>query len=505
MENLQQVVYWQNQVEKYQGQALVPPRILGRRVIRTEGVPFDIAAVGPDYRAWVTDAGRHIPLPPLPPTSDAVAIREQNQRLRLRADVIKVALRKDQQDAENFERDVSRVRKWEERRANYPIPITATANIQEARVRIQLRVAEIQARQDAIEAENRDPAEVQREDFRRETLMQGMLEDAARFHDQQNFVECFDRCWEVLGLSKSSFLRARAHAILGMIEGPQSREHLETAISIYRSREAQEAPGFWRVFIKESQDILDKIDQKEQNEVRLAFESEQTRIDDAVKAANINDVQTSAGLCSALLQSKFTTIRAQAHLMMARLDRTPDKMRHASEALSRFQKLNQADPADGRWGEFIAAATWILSPPPPWVITSLEEQQQFQYLNTAAVLMQRQLDPPDLLNALKIYLTFVTSEFLSIRAECHMRLSMMTIAGDALYRRLQAYQALSDFRMLRRRDRGDIRWPRLVEIVHDILGGANQIDWERDTAVSMRHMTSDQVLLNSLGQLALGG
>ena len=73
MENLQQVAYWQNQVEKYQGQALVPPRTLGRRVLRTEGAPDDITAVGPDYRAWVTDAGRHIPILPIPATADAVA------------------------------------------------------------------------------------------------------------------------------------------------------------------------------------------------------------------------------------------------------------------------------------------------------------------------------------------------------------------------------------------------------------------------------------------------
>lgn len=256
---------------------------------------------------------------------------------------------------------------------------------------------------------------------------------------------------------------------------------------------------------------MSSLDERQLQEVKQIYDEEQQRIDDAVNAAWVNDEQITAGICADLLQSKFKPIRAQAHLLHARLPRTVDKVQHAKQAQLRLQKLVEEHPDVRDWGAMLAAAVWVLDHPPPWVaMEELDDYNQQGWLDRASQLLSDE-NPASVNNmnqveALKIYLTFVQSTYLSIRAQCHYNLACIKFAGDDLFRRLEAFQALEDLQKMHLRNPKDPIWLAMVLKTQQILGGATRRDWEVTAAAAGYGRTMEQLVrtLSRLGQPVAG-
>jgi hypothetical protein len=128
-------------------------------------------------------AGTQLRGPEMPPDNGQKHEKWEAERQRqIRQDAIRVAVRRQEQEAEFIRQDRERVRDWEERRKRNPVPLSSWGKkvergMADSRRRIILREAEIKEMQAAIRAENENKA-VPDEDIAREGLVADMLNQA---------------------------------------------------------------------------------------------------------------------------------------------------------------------------------------------------------------------------------------------------------------------------------------------------------------------------------------
>ena len=520
LENITQYPYWTTYVRNFEADAMIPPRILGRRSIRIPGPErCEVVTVyGPEYHRYVSQTGKHGGPPPLPFIPNSAANWEREQQVLIRSSALDVWARKIEQQDALYQRATELVQTWETRRRKNPLPMAPTRDVRLARLNIALRNAEIEETQAAIEAQHKTQnglAEAMVETARRVKLVQGMMEDIIKMLQVENFKSAFEYSEAVIKMLTERtplerFLKARTHVLLGMQGVIRARDHVNAALGIYRSFEAVQLPpidGKWKTWINEAQEVLNQMDETQLQIARREFDKEQTRIDDSVEAVWLNEQEKAATLCLALLQSKYMPIRAQAHLLLARLPKTVDKVQHAKQAQFRLQKLIEKHPGVRDWGSMLTAAVWVLNPPPPWIaLDDLDDHAQQYWLNQAdRFLVGDNLSPENQTSqaeALNIYLTFSKSAYLSIRAQCHHKLASIQIASDELFRRLEAFQALEDVQKMQSRNRTDPAWQAILLSIQNILGGADRRDWEVSAALAGRVRTMEQLVRNfsRLGQ-----
>lgn len=468
---------------------------------------------GPEFHNWVSVTSKYRSKPSISANADSTEIWEVEQQTRIRQNAVATALRKQEQDLQRYKRDVELVHEWETRRQNYPLPLPYhPRSVSEARLSIVLRRTEIEQTQAVIAAQHLSPEVLLTtiaENFRREKLAKELLEDAVRSYEQGNTMDAFNYCVGVLDLTRERspverFLKARAHAILGVLGVLRCRDHLQAAIDIYRSFEVLQLPGIdgsWRKWISEAQSVLDKNDETQTNLVQQDFDMEWAITENALNAIWINDQDEAAGLCAGLLRSKFVAIRAQAHLLLARLDKTPDKIQHARNAQSRLQTLAKECPGVMNWEYMMRAVDWVLNPPPPrFRLNDLHDLAQQQWLDKATQLLaglklagvngSRQEE------AMRICLTLTGSAYLAIRAQSHHYLATMDWAGDELFRRLEAFQALHDLQICQQLYPNIPMWLEMIGILENGLGGPSRAEWEAAAVHAGNRRNLGQVEMN---------
>jgi hypothetical protein len=507
LESIHQRQFWDVVVRQQGIQALSPPRIIGRRHTKTEDAGAEaLTVIGPQYEFWYSSTGQQPPSPSICATPTALEAYEHQQQTRIRADVVKTALRIQRTDSQVHQQDLHVVEEWEGRRRNNPIPITLPRDISEARLRIAVRTAKNQEVQNAMEAQSLTPqaaAMNYEENRRREILAQGMLEDAINLHVNGNIAEAVTRCGGILHIMKANiplqnFLIARAYTLLGIMRAEECRTYLNAAIDIYRSFEVLNTPtvdnGSWRELSKEVKGFLNQLDEEQLHVVQREMNQQQEGIDNALKATWANYQQQAARLCVDLLKSNFTAIQAQAHLLLARLDKTQDRIQHAQEAVVRLNKLMERAPGVKDWATMKTAAIWVLDQPQPGSnVNDLGYDVQQVWVDNAPVLFSSGIHN-NVVEAFNTCRVFAHSTSLSIRAQCHHHLAGMR-AGDELFRRLEAFTALEDLEILRTGDPTNQKWVTMINSLHQFLGGSTSAEWEAAAmmmgeAMTMEHMVS---------------
>lgn len=370
-EYIQQSNYWAAQVSRFRAEALIPPRILGRRSIwmrnnRTDQI-LETTIFGPEYNKWIEPSRELRPIS-VPLLADEIEAWEVENQMKLRQNVIQAALTREEADVLQNQLDMERVKKWEIQRDNHPVPVE-TNQIAASVLRAALRESELTQAESAINAKY--GISTDRGNLRREKLRKGLIQDGIRYYHQRNYHMAFAYLSEVCRLTQSRLFRPRARALLGMLPiTKERREHLQYALNAFRVFEAEQiplAPGSWREWILEIEEALAQLNREALIPFKEQYDREQEVIDACVKALYANKQQDAAFWASSLLtgrdSSKFTAIRAQAHIILARMHATPDKAAHCQEARSRLLKLMLLAPDERDWGEMMDVVDHIESPP----------------------------------------------------------------------------------------------------------------------------------------------
>ena len=262
-----------------------------------------------------------------------------------------------------------------------------------------------------------------------------------------------------------------------------SLKHLQKGIDMFRAFEAMKLPkvgGRWRSLITDAESIVNRIQVKKIRSLRPKYFDAQILIDKAVEQAFIDKQQDAAAIASALLNSYFTGIRAQAHTLLARLasGRTPERFSHCEQARFRLQTLILAAPNAKDWNALLDVVNKIQHPPIPTTISlpfSKSESEQWSYMDAAFKLATS--EEPSLskfTEAVAIFTVLTESEHTGIRAMAHLRLSNMTQAGDRLYRKLEAFRAVQELITLQGMFMDDTPWADMLVQAWNALG-----NWEK--------------------------
>lgn len=489
IQSLTQSAFWYTHVHQHGMESFKPPEILGRRFMQTETTPDSLTVLGKDYHSWFDLGGGSLPGPSNISGVGTPERYEQDQKTRLRSYAINLALKRQIVDIEIYKRDQDLVQEWETRRRQTPIPINRSAEVETARLRIVLRRTELEKTAAHIAAQNLTPdglLATERDNMQRQNLAKDLLEDAINFLANSDTINAFDRLEGVVVLMRAripleAFLLARAHSLLGQVGVLRCRDHLHAAIDIFRSLEAMEIPGIdgkWREWIEEPANCLEFLNEKQLQIARTELQGEQEIIDKAVKAMWANEQERAAGMCVELLKTNFMEIRAQAHLLLARLSKTPDKIAHGKAAIYRLQTLSDKAPGVRDWGAMIAAVVWALHPPPSTIsVPNSTEDQQRVMVQTAISILNNE-SGGDKVKSMNLLRIFSGSAYITIRTLCHHRLATVDTAGDDLFRRLEAFQALENAKKLAQRNPGTNFWNDLINSLHGILGGSTPAEWE---------------------------
>lgn len=508
---IHQVQYWSN-VQQFGVKALQGPRVLGRRHRYADHDNSERYTIfGPDYMEWFTATGLQAPAPMIPPGSSLGDQYRVELATRVRADVLNAEMKNQLSNQNIFEWENNFVADWERRRNLARVAIVPPDHINEYRVQAEIRRIRLGQVTDAIAAQNSTLGQQQsnqEELERQENLARALLDHAEQFDPQNNVQETIDHCHAILqtlqgNSSSEKILRARAHTVLGILQVEPSRDHLNAAINTYKAFQIMQVHGIDESLtdlIKNVQNVIDSHDEAQNRRVREEFERQERIIHNAIQATWANHQNTAAGLCVSVLNSEYTAIKAQAHLLLARLDRTPDQLQHAEEARLRFEKLKAKASQHRDWDAMIKAAKWVLDR--DYIVgdvNTISLNESHDGINRAQVQVSSGM-PNAILSAIMAYRMLSQSPFLAVRARCHYALASLNQAGDDLFRRMEAFMALEDLQVLQQSEPTNPTWPAMIATIHQVLGGATQAQWDA-SALALGTSVSMDNLVRNLGSI----
>jgi hypothetical protein len=104
----------------------------------------------------------------------------------------------------------------------------------------------------------------------------------------------------------------------------------DSAIWHYRQLRIQKVPGDWQPKIEKAEALLEKQQEDFEETLRSEQRLEQAQLDNAATKMKNDCPEYEIGkICDVLLGSRFVSIRAQAHLIVAELESTPDRYSYA--------------------------------------------------------------------------------------------------------------------------------------------------------------------------------
>lgn len=171
-----------------------------------------------------------------------------------------------------------------------------------------------------------------------------------------------DICDALFWASTSRITHADIFALLGTLDkiDNDTESYNESAIWHYRQLQIQKVPGDWQPKIEKAEALLEKQQDEYKETLRSELRLDSTQLGNtATNMTNDSPDYEIGRVCDALLGSRFVSIRAQAYLMLAELESTPDRYSHAQQAISRCIYLRKEAPSDGDWNAMTERAQTV--------------------------------------------------------------------------------------------------------------------------------------------------